>query len=154
MKITGIETFLVDGGWRPWIFMKVTTDEGITGYGECSDTRSPMGILGAVEDLKPVLIGSDPRAYEMRFWDMYRIMRQSPGGLAAKAIAGIECALVDHQGQGAWDLGGRAVRRAYARQRPALLVALRNGARPHARAAGRAAAQDYGRHPRPGAAKW
>ncbi len=95
MKITGIETFVVDGGWRPWLFMKVTTDEGITGYGECSDTRTPMGIVGAVEDLKPVLIGSDPRAYEMRFWDMYRVMRQSPGGLGAKAIAGIECALVD-----------------------------------------------------------
>lgn len=22
MKITNIETFLVDGGWRPWIFVK------------------------------------------------------------------------------------------------------------------------------------
>ena len=95
MKITGIDTFIVDGGWRPWLFMKVSTDEGITGYGECSDTRTPMGIVGAAEDLKPVLLGTDPRAYEMRFWDMYRVMRQSPGGLGAKAIAGIECALVD-----------------------------------------------------------
>ena len=95
MKITGIDTFIVDGGWRPWIFLKVTTDEGVTGYGECSDVRSPMAIVGAVEDLKPALIGADPRAYEMRFWDMYRVMRQSRGGIAAKAIAGLECALVD-----------------------------------------------------------
>ncbi len=28
MKITNIETFIVDGGWRPWIFVKVETDEG------------------------------------------------------------------------------------------------------------------------------
>ena len=95
MKITHIETFVVDAGWRPWIFTKVETDAGITGYGECSDGRSPNGVVGTIKDLTPLLIGKDPRAYEMRFWDMIRGSRQSPGGIAAKAIAGIECALVD-----------------------------------------------------------
>ena len=95
MKITNIETFIVDAGWRPWTFVKVETDEGITGYGECSDGRSPHGIVGTIKDLERVLIGTDPRAFEMRFWDMIRGTRQSPGGIAAKAIAGIECALVD-----------------------------------------------------------
>ena len=95
MKITDIETFIVDAGWRPWIFVKMMTNEGITGYGECSDGRSPQGVKGTIEDLKPLLIGQDPRAYEMRFWDMIRGTRQSPGGIAAKAIAGLECALVD-----------------------------------------------------------
>ena len=95
MKITKIETFIVDGGWRPWIFVKVETDEGITGYGECSDGRNPNGVAGAIRDLTPLLIGRDPRAYEMLFWDMIRGARQSPGGIAAKAIAGIELALVD-----------------------------------------------------------
>lgn len=95
MQITEIDTFVVDGGWRPWIFVKVQTDEGITGYGECSDNKSPYGIVGTIEDIKPILIGEDPRAYETRFWDMIRSTRQSPGGIAAKAIAGIECALID-----------------------------------------------------------
>ena len=95
MKITNIETFVVDAGWRPWIFTKVETDEGITGYGECSDGRNPNGVVGTIKDLTALLIGKDPRAYEMRFWDMIRGSRQSPGGIAAKAIAGIECALVD-----------------------------------------------------------
>ena len=95
MKITDVETFVVDGGWRPWIFVKVETDDGITGYGECSDNRTPHGVVGTVQDLKPGLIGSDPRAYEMRFWDMLRASHQSPGGIAAKAIAGVELALVD-----------------------------------------------------------
>ena len=95
MKITNIETFVVDAGWRPWIFTKVETDAGITGYGECSDGRNPNGVVGTIKDLTPLLIGKDPRAYEMRFWDMIRGSRQSPGGIAAKAIAGIECALVD-----------------------------------------------------------
>ena len=94
MKITNIESFVVDAGWRPWIFVKVGTDTGLVGYGECSD-KGPLGIIGAIEDLKPLLIGQDPRAYEMRFWDLYRATRPSPGGIAAKAIAGIELALVD-----------------------------------------------------------
>ena len=95
MKITNIETFIVDAGWRPWTFVKVETDEGVTGYGECSDGRNPNGVVGTIKDFTPLMIGRDPRAYEMRFWDMIRGSRQSPGGIAAKAIAGIECALVD-----------------------------------------------------------
>ena len=95
MKITNIETFIVDAGWRPWIFVRVDTDAGISGWGECSDGRSPYGVTGTVRDLTPLLIGKDPRAYEMRFWDMLRGTRQSPGGIAAKAIAGVELALID-----------------------------------------------------------
>ena len=31
----------------------------------------------------------------MRFWDMVRCQRQSMGGIAAKAMAGVELALLD-----------------------------------------------------------
>src|SRR6188768_2929689 len=95
MKISNLETFVVDGGWRAWTYVKVETDEGITGWGECSDTRVPNAVTGAVRDLSAVLVGQDPRAYEARFIDMARTTRSSPGGIAARAMAGIECALVD-----------------------------------------------------------
>jgi galactonate dehydratase len=95
MKIINVESFIVDAGWRPWIFVKVETDEGITGYGECSVSRSPFAMAGAVEDLKPVIIGTDPRAYEMRFWEMSRRAIAEPLGIRAKAIAGVELALLD-----------------------------------------------------------
>ena len=95
MKVTDIQTYVVDAGWRPWIFVKVSTDEGVTGWGECSDGRSPNGVCGTIHDLKAHVIGKDPRPYEMRFWDMIRGSRQSPSGIASKAIAGIELALVD-----------------------------------------------------------
>ncbi len=36
MKITNVESFIVDAGWRPWVFVKVETDQGIKGFGECS----------------------------------------------------------------------------------------------------------------------
>lgn len=95
MKITAIETFVVDAGWRPWTFVAVRTDTGLTGYGECSDGRNPYGVCGTVDDFKPLLMGRDPRPVEQLYWDMYRMARQSPGGIAAKAIAGIELALWD-----------------------------------------------------------
>ena len=94
MKITDIKTFIVDAGWRPWMFVKVQTDEGIVGWGECSDA-SPHGIEGTIRDLKPFLIGKDPRAFEMRFQEMYTRTQQSLGGIAAKAIAGLDCAFID-----------------------------------------------------------
>jgi len=33
MKITGIEPLVCQGGIKNWTFVKVTTDEGITGWG-------------------------------------------------------------------------------------------------------------------------
>ena len=101
MKITEIETFVVDAGWRPWQFVAVRTDEGITGYGEVSDGRTPYGIVGTITDMEPILIGRDPLAVEARYWDMYRMVRQSPGGIGPKAIAGVELAL--------WDIKGKAL---------------------------------------------
>jgi galactonate dehydratase len=101
MKITNVETMICDAGWRPWTFVKIQTDDGLTGYGECSDNRTPRAIAGCVEDLKSLLLGQDPRPIERLYWDMYRATRQSPGGIAAKAIAGIDCAL--------WDIKAKAL---------------------------------------------
>ena len=95
MQITDVESFVVDAGWRPWVFVKVQTNTGLVGYGECSDGKNPWGVAGTIQDLKPLLIGKDPRPFEMRFWEMILGSRQSPGGIAAKAIAGIELALLD-----------------------------------------------------------
>jgi L-alanine-DL-glutamate epimerase-like enolase superfamily enzyme len=96
MKITKIETLHCDAGWRPWTFMKVTTDDDLFGYSECTDSHgSPRGISGIVQDLEPLLLGQDPRAVEKIYWDLYRATRQSPGSIIQKAIGGIENALLD-----------------------------------------------------------
>lgn len=101
MKIDRVETFIVDAGWRPWTFVKLQTDDGLIGYGECSDNRNPLGVVGCVEDFKPILLGRDPRPIEALNYDLYRISRQSPGGIAQKAIAGIDTAL--------WDIKAKAL---------------------------------------------
>jgi len=102
MKISKVEPILCDGGWCPWVFAKVETDEGIVGYGECSDSWAlPRGVVGCIQDFEHILLGQDPRAVEKLYCDMYRLARQSPGGIAHKAIAGIDVAL--------WDIKAKAL---------------------------------------------
>jgi L-alanine-DL-glutamate epimerase-like enolase superfamily enzyme len=114
MKISRVQTFHCDGGWRPWTFVKVETDEGLSGWGECSDNRNPLGIAGCVRDFEHLLIGQDPRAIERLYWDLLRRSRQNLGGVSHKAIAGIELALWDIKakalGVPVWELFGGPLR--------------------------------------------
>ena len=57
MKITNLETFVVDGGWRAWTYVKVETDAGLTGWGECSDYRVTNAVEGMVRDHLRISIG-------------------------------------------------------------------------------------------------
>jgi galactonate dehydratase len=96
MKVARLETLYCDAGWRPWIFLKATTDDGAVGWAEITDSHgSPHGLAGIVEDLATLVVGRDPRAVEAIYWDLYRATRQSPGGVIQKAIGGIENALLD-----------------------------------------------------------
>jgi L-alanine-DL-glutamate epimerase-like enolase superfamily enzyme len=96
VKVAALETLLCDAGWRPWIFVKATTDDGLVGWAEVTDSHgSPRGLAGIVEDLVPLVVGRDPRAVERIYWDLYRHTRQSPGSVIAKALAAVENALLD-----------------------------------------------------------
>lgn len=102
MKVRKIETLYCDAGWRPWIFLKIETDDGLVGWSEVTDSHgSPRGLKGIVEDLSPLVVGQDPRAVERIYWDLYRHTRQSPGSVIQKAIGGIENAL--------WDIKAKAL---------------------------------------------
>jgi L-alanine-DL-glutamate epimerase-like enolase superfamily enzyme len=101
MRISRVQAFHCDAGWRPWTFVKIETDEGLVGWGECSDSRNPHGVAGSVRDVADLLVGEDPRAVERLYWDMLRTFRQNLGGTSHKAIAGIELAL--------WDIKAKAL---------------------------------------------
>ena len=101
MKIARVEALHCDGGWRPWTFVRIETDDGLVGWGECSDNRSPYGVEGCVRDLTHLLVGQDPRPVERLYWDMLRATRQNLGGVTHKAMAGIELAL--------WDIKAKAL---------------------------------------------
>jgi len=96
MTVAALETLFCDAGWRPWIFLKATTDDGTVGWAEVTDSHgSPRGLAGIVEDLAPLVVGRDARAVERIVWDLFRATRQSPGSVIQKAIGGIENALLD-----------------------------------------------------------
>jgi galactonate dehydratase len=96
VKLASLETLFCDAGWRPWIFLKATADDGSVGWAEITDSHgSPRGLAGIVEDLAPLVGGRDPRPIEAIYWELYRATRQSPGSVVAKAIGGIENALLD-----------------------------------------------------------
>jgi galactonate dehydratase len=100
MKVAQLETLFCDAGWRPWIFLKATTDDGLVGWAEITDSHgSPRGLAGIVDDLAPLVVGRDPRVGEGIYWDLYRATRQSPGSVISKAIGGIENALLDLKGK-------------------------------------------------------
>ncbi|HEY7380464.1 MAG TPA: mandelate racemase/muconate lactonizing enzyme family protein [Gaiella sp.] len=96
MRLARLETLYCDAGWRPWIFLKGTTEDGLVGWSEITDSHgSPRGLAGIVEDLAPLVVGQDVRAVERIHWELYRHTRQSPGSVIQKAIAGIENVLLD-----------------------------------------------------------
>jgi galactonate dehydratase len=100
LKVARLETLFCDAGWRPWIFLKATADDGLVGWAEVTDSHgSPRGLAGIVEDLAPLVVGRDARAVEAVYQDLYRATRQSPGSIVAKALAAIENALLDLKGK-------------------------------------------------------
>jgi galactonate dehydratase len=88
-------------GTRNWLFVKVYTDEGIVGIGECSGW--PRVIETAVQDLKSILVGQDPMNIE-RLWQkmMSALMAHGMlGTVGGGAMTGIDMAL--------WDIKGKAL---------------------------------------------
>ena len=61
MKIKDIQTKIVNAEMRNWVFVKVITDSDIYGWGEATVEWKTRAVAGAIEDLKPLLVGKDPR---------------------------------------------------------------------------------------------
>src|SRR5258708_10171652 len=118
MRINEVETFLMQAGappdtsWasdakghqtgsRNWLFVKIHTDAGLTGIGECSGW--PRVIETAVQDFREHLIGEDPMAIERLWQKLYVAMmgHGHTGIVGSGALTGIDMAL--------WDIKGKAL---------------------------------------------
>ena len=95
MKIVQIETLQADAGWRMFSFLKLTTDTGIIGWSEFSESFGSAGLKNVIDALCEILIGRDPRPTEAIVAHLHVLTRQSRGGLNQQAIAAIENALLD-----------------------------------------------------------
>jgi galactonate dehydratase len=95
MKITAIEDLHCDAGWRDFSYLKISTDEGITGWSEYNECYGSQGLSHIIQLLGQALIGRDPRPVGRISVDLARMTRQAPGGVNQQAIAAIENALLD-----------------------------------------------------------
>lgn len=96
MKIKEIELFKVP---PRWLFLKVTTDEGIEGWGEPVIEGRADTVKACVEELKYYLIGKDPQRIEDIWQVLYRSGFYRGGLVLMSAISGIDQALWDIKGK-------------------------------------------------------
>lgn len=99
MKITGIETMVVDGPVTEIVFVRVATDEGPSGLGECTLPGKAHGVVGAVRDMEKLLIGADPCDIQWCWQRMYKHSYWRGGPILTSSISGIDIALWDVLGQ-------------------------------------------------------
>lgn len=87
---------VVFGGYRATI-VRVTTDEGLVGYGECMTRFAPAALKMIIEEVTPIVIGTDPLQPEHTWEIMYAAMmnRGHNRGFFIEAISGIDVALWD-----------------------------------------------------------
>ena len=101
MKITEIKTFPFRCGWRDWLFLKVYTDEGISGLGEAGLAVYERSVSDLIHDLEVYLVGKDPRQIELHWNTIYRDSYWQPSATLLSALGGIEMAL--------WDILGKSL---------------------------------------------
>lgn len=110
MKITEIKVYKV----KPrWIFIKISTDEGIDGWGEMiSGTKTETVVAGAYE-MGNRIIGRNPLEIERIWQELHRSFFRG-GPINGTIVSGIEMALWDIKGKyynaPVYELLGGAVR--------------------------------------------
>src|SRR5262245_58057779 len=114
MKITAIDTVVVGAGWKNWVFVQVSTDEGITGLGEGTLNGFARTIEAAVHELRHLVIGHDPRQITKLTTRLIESVANDGGQIHRAAVAAIEFALWDILGKSlgvpVWQLLGGKVR--------------------------------------------
>jgi galactonate dehydratase len=96
LKITALKTFLVP---PRWLFLKIETDEGISGWGEPVLEGRALTLAALVDEMSDFLIGRDPRRINDIWQTLYRNGCYRGGPVLMSAISGIDTAL--------WDILGK-----------------------------------------------
>ncbi|MGI8826802.1 MAG: galactonate dehydratase [Chloroflexota bacterium] len=98
-RIAAVRTFFVHGYYRNFVFVKIETDEGIAGWGECSLEGKEGAVMGAVDDYARELTGRDACAIEAHIRTMTRDSFWMNGPVLRSAMGGLETAMWDVLGK-------------------------------------------------------
>jgi galactonate dehydratase len=98
MKISDMKIYIVHADWRDWVFVKLFTDQGVTGVGEAGMSGQEQMVVAALKGLKTYLLGKNPLNIEHHWRALYHgSFWRGPALLSA--MGGIEQAL--------WDILGK-----------------------------------------------
>jgi len=97
MKIADIRTVVVGNPWKNWIYVIVESDDGLIGIGEATGGLETQPRVAAVEEVKHLAIGMDPRNIHEIF---HKIHLATYLNISA-AMTGIEMAC--------WDILGKSL---------------------------------------------
>lgn len=101
MKIQGIEAYVVGNPWKNWVLVKVTTDEGLHGWGDATCGLSSQPAASAVREIRRMCLGRDPRDIEA-LWDaVHKGLYLTANGILLSALSGITTAC--------WDILGKSL---------------------------------------------
>lgn len=99
-RIETVESVVVDGGFRNLIFVRVTTDQGLTGVGEATLEWHESQVVAAATALGRGLAGEDAGRIEHLWQIMFRGAFWRGGPIQLTALSAIDQAL--------WDIKGKA----------------------------------------------
>jgi galactonate dehydratase len=90
-------------GLISWVFVKLTTDDGLVGYGEAGIAFREGALSASIQELKRVVVGRDPFAIRAFWSEVYKthLDVRGPSSLHISALGAIEVAL--------WDIVGKAL---------------------------------------------
>ncbi len=99
MRITEITSYPVEVGAATQLLVKIETDEGIYGWGECGLANRNLAVQGALAHYREFLLGRDPMQRGALWQEMYRSQYFEGGRVLTAAISGIDIALHDIAGK-------------------------------------------------------
>ena len=95
MRISELRIFRADGGWRPFSFLKILTDEGVAGWAEFAEGPWSPALAEVILALGPFVTGRDPRVFARLSAELHAMTQFAAGGLNHQAVAAIENACID-----------------------------------------------------------
>ncbi len=95
MKVSGLEILRCDAGWRNYHFLKLTTDEGITGWSEFDEGFGSPGVGAVIERMAGRVVGQPVFDHERIYAELYCLTRPAAGGVVGEGLGAIENALLD-----------------------------------------------------------
>jgi galactonate dehydratase len=107
MKITSVRPWLIQSEasyWGEFLFVEVSTDEGITGWGEITTTTkiANRALTAMLRQISETMVGEDPAQIERLWHKLFRSFTyMGSRGAAVECLSAIDIAL--------WDIRGKAL---------------------------------------------